>query len=273
MAAGPRDRPAEQARQRRHPERRSQPEHRHVGQPRGRRRERCQDERRQGAAARESVDRADHQRTPRQRPRADVDVGCGAVVRVHHASVMMHVYRTGGSLTGGEVHRAKAEGRPASARRTTRRRPTRAPASPHAGSRAPSPPRSTRRCGPAPSTRRETPPPAAALAGDERRHRGQMIGLERVAHAEQRAEARAGEEFEHRHGCVTQPVLYVNLPRVAIGGRAGIGRAPHVAAAPDGGPLPWLSSAACRRWIPIHRESPAVHRNVRSPRPDRRNVI
>jgi hypothetical protein len=40
---------------------------------------------------------------------------------------------------------------------------------------------------------------AAALAGHERRHRGEMIRFERVPHAEQRAEARAGHEFEYWH--------------------------------------------------------------------------
>ena len=37
---------------------------------------------------------------------------------------------------------------------------------------------------------------AAALPGDERRDRGEMIRLEGVAHPEQRSEARAGHEFE-----------------------------------------------------------------------------
>ena len=41
---------------------------------------------------------------------------------------------------------------------------------------------------------------AAALAGDERRYRGKMIRFERVPHAEQRAKARAGHEFEYWHG-------------------------------------------------------------------------
>ena len=40
---------------------------------------------------------------------------------------------------------------------------------------------------------------AVALAGDERGHGREMIRLEGVTHAEQRAEARAGHEFEYWH--------------------------------------------------------------------------
>ena len=37
---------------------------------------------------------------------------------------------------------------------------------------------------------------AAALTRDERRYGGKVIGLERVAHAEERTEAGAGDKFE-----------------------------------------------------------------------------
>src|SRR5947207_2043222 len=37
------------------------------------------------------------------------------------------------------------------------------------------------------------------LAGDERRHGGEMIGFERVAHAEDRAERRSSRELEQWH--------------------------------------------------------------------------
>jgi hypothetical protein len=39
----------------------------------------------------------------------------------------------------------------------------------------------------------------AAFARDQRRHRGEMIRFERVAHAEQRAETGTGQHFEDRH--------------------------------------------------------------------------
>jgi hypothetical protein len=48
---------------------------------------------------------------------------------------------------------------------------------------------------------------AAAFAADERRHGREMIRFERVAHAEQRAEARAGHEFENWHGVAILPEI------------------------------------------------------------------
>ena len=54
---------------------------------------------------------------------------------------------------------------------------------------------------------------AAAFAADERRHGREMIRFERVAHAEQRAEARAGHEFENWH-CIANSTgeQSVNVP-------------------------------------------------------------
>ena len=40
---------------------------------------------------------------------------------------------------------------------------------------------------------------AVALVRDEGRYGGEMIGLERVSHTEQRTESGAGDEFEHGH--------------------------------------------------------------------------
>jgi hypothetical protein len=51
----------------------------------------------------------------------------------------------------------------------------------------------------APPRAEQRGPVAAALACDERRNGGQVIRLERVAHAEQRSKARAGGEVEERH--------------------------------------------------------------------------
>ena len=48
-----------------------------------------------------------------------------------------------------------------------------------------------------------------------------MIRLERVPHAEQRAEARAGDEFQKWHNGGNRPLFYVNLLLIAIGGALG----------------------------------------------------
>jgi len=51
-----------------------------------------------------------------------------------------------------------------------------------------------------------------------------MIGFEGMAHAEQRAEAGTGNEFEDMHNCRDR-VFYVNVLLIAIGGAIGsIGR-------------------------------------------------
>jgi hypothetical protein len=55
------------------------------------------------------VDGADQQRTPRERPRADVHVRRRAGMPVHDTAVMMHVSRTGRTLPRGRVDRAQAE--------------------------------------------------------------------------------------------------------------------------------------------------------------------
>jgi hypothetical protein len=48
---------------------------------------------------------------------------------------------------------------------------------------------------------------AAAFAADQRRHGREMIRFERVAHAEQRAEARTGHEFDNWHGVAILPEI------------------------------------------------------------------
>ena len=48
-----------------------------------------------------------------------------------------------------------------------------------------------------------------------------MIRFERVAHAEQRSESGAGEEFDYRHNGDGSGLFYVNLLLIAIGGALG----------------------------------------------------
>ena len=62
---------------------------------------------------------------------------------------------------------------------------------------------------------------AAPLARHECRDGSEMIGFERVAHPEQRAEAGAGDEFEKWHNGANRPLFYVNLLLIAIGGGLG----------------------------------------------------
>ena len=200
ITANPRERPPEQPRQRRHPERRAQPEERHVGEPRRRRRQRREHERRQRAAAGEAVNRADNQRTPRQRPRADVHVRRRPRVHVNARAVMMHVRRTGRALPRRQIDRAQPEAdqhyRDAEfERRRHRRRHLRAQQD---EDRADRDQREGVSQSPAGAEKRRLV--AAAFAGDQCRHRGEVIRFERVPHAEQRAEARAGHEFENGHG-------------------------------------------------------------------------
>ena len=62
------------------------------------------------------------------------------------------------------------------------------------------------------------------LPAHHRRHGGQMIGLEGVAHAEQRSEAGTGNEFDDWHNWRAR-LFYVNILLIAIGGAIGsVGR-------------------------------------------------
>ena len=49
---------------------------------------------------------------------------------------------------------------------------------------------------------------ATALTADERRHRGEVVGLEGMAHAEQRSESGAGQQLKQRH-LRLRSILYV----------------------------------------------------------------
>ena len=122
VTADPRERPAEQPRQRRHPERRAQPEQRHVGEPRRRRRQRRQHQRRQRAAAGEPVNRADESGR-RASVQAPMWMCAGAPwCTWTRVAVMMHV-RPARPDPGAPPGRSRAgRGRPASARRRIRRR-------------------------------------------------------------------------------------------------------------------------------------------------------
>ena len=109
FGADPRERPAEQTRQRRHSERRSQAEQADVGQLRRRRRQRGEHERGQRAASREAVDGADDERTSRERPGADVHVRRARAMDVDEAAVPMRVHRPRVALADRLPNRTQAQ--------------------------------------------------------------------------------------------------------------------------------------------------------------------
>ena len=168
--------------------------------------------------------RADQQRPARERPRADVNVRRRAFVHVRRVAVMVDVRGAVGPLPHRGVDRADAEAdqhqRHAEFEAVGR-------AHRHLGAQDHQHRADDEQCGrvaEAPADAEERRLVAVAFAGDERRHRGEMIRFERMAHPEQRAEAGAGDEFEHWHDAdadiLSQEFLMIWLA-VAAGGALG----------------------------------------------------
>ena len=218
MRTEPREWPAKQSRQRSHAQRRAQAEQRHVAETRRGRGQCGQHERGQRATARKPVNRADDEGATSERPCADVHMRRHPRVAVHCKGVAM---RVGGFALPNRLHHGTRAERDQHGRdeqfedvcHTGREFGTKHDkdrTDDHEPCGVPQTPAGAEQC------RLET----VAFAADQRGHRREMIGLESVAHAEQRSEARAGKEFENWHNAERGP-SYVNILLIAIGGAVG----------------------------------------------------
>ena len=118
---------------------------------------------------------------------------------MHDVAVLMDVRRAGRALAGGLIDGAPSEAdeheRHAELERVRdARRHLRAQEDEHGADHE-----QRQRVAEPPARAEERRLVAAALARDERGDRGEVIRLERVAHAEQRSEPGAGDEFENWH--------------------------------------------------------------------------
>src|SRR5207248_2384428 len=179
----------------RHAGDRSESEEGHVPEPRGGGRKAGEDERREGAAAREPVDDADQQGTPRKRPRAEVDVAGRSAVLVPIRPVRVNRGRARASLAyrpGDSAHaESQQHDRDPELEEVgyARRQSTLEGGEEHGHGKE------RERVPEAPEGAETEAAARGPLFGDERSDRSEMIGLAGVAHAEQGSEHRSRDRI------------------------------------------------------------------------------